>query len=581
MNNKNFSLSLVTLALSITATDINAADAYNLVEIEVTENYKHHYPEAMNSQGEIIGNAFTRYNPVIYPESYLASLGIPQEEIDANTYTNTSMNTIRNALLLGSGSLANDALVQKIADARGFVSNLASSSDDKAVLVNTVDVIDEEIDSFTFSSLEQLTGINDSGVIVGNATAPFTTSMFTAEGSEEEVKVWTRAYSSRATVTIDGVTTVIEPTLAEFGGRSAAFGISDSGFIAGSESTTFVGTAEEDLPANCTGETAPVEFCTYDYQLRNTTYLDTPVIWQIDAAGNVIDKVQYPLSFQVDADDTMIYSSSVKAVNDNGVGVGLGVVPSDVGGGFTSQRAIVFRNGESEQIPMALGEFDTSDAIAINNSGLVIGHHNEFFNARYNSKYFVYDISSGTLTYPETFFKSAQSFAGAVNNDGVVVGSAEYETSSSSTKRRHAFIYDTTTELFRDLNDLVECQSDFEVVSAQDINDEGQILATAVKTVQARNSIGELLYSQEVVYETDADGNIIEGTGTTEYVLDENGEKIPVMDAVIVPVRLDPIDSISESSCGVSEPYERKGFSFGWLSAMLGLGLVAIRRRFL
>ena len=179
LNNKNFSLSLVTLALSITATDINAADAYNLVEIEVTENYKHHYPEAMNSQGEIIGNAFTRYNPVIYPESYLASLGIPQEEIDANTYTNTSMNTIRNALLLGSGSLANDALVQKIADARGFVSNLASSSDDKAVLVNTVDVIDEEIDSFTFSSLEQLTGINDSGVIVGNATAPFTTSMFT------------------------------------------------------------------------------------------------------------------------------------------------------------------------------------------------------------------------------------------------------------------------------------------------------------------------------------------------------------------------------------------------------------------
>ena len=66
------------------------------------------------------------------------------------------------------------------------------------------------------------------------------------------------------------------------------------------------------------------------------------------------------------------------------------------------------------------------------------------------------------------------SSATAVNNDGIVVGSSL----TDDLQTRHAFLYEDGE--IHDLNDLLEDGDDWLLVSANDINDDGQIVGTGV-----------------------------------------------------------------------------------------------------
>lgn len=154
------------------------------------------------------------------------------------------------------------------------------------------------------------------------------------------------------------------------------------------------------------------------------------------------------------------------------------------------------------------------------------------------------------VVFPDTFFSQSSSQGKSINDKGFVVGNAVAEHGSD---RTHAFLFDTNNNLFSDLNDFLPCDSKYTIVDASEINENNEILATAIIEVNVQ----------------DSDGN---------NILDDNGD--PILDQVAVGVKLNPIDGEIETCSDDGEPdkVERQGASVGYwallLLSILGLGRI-------
>ena len=117
-------------------------------------------------------------------------------------------------------------------------------------------------------------------------------------------------------------------------------------------------------------------------------------------------------------------------------------------------------------------------------------------------------------------------------------------------------MYNIDTEEFIDLNYLVSCDNNYELLEAVDINDNNEIIANA--RIKATSK-----------YVTGND------------IINSDGETVDV--DTIVAVKLSPIANGSIDECEVPEdeqPFERSGASTGWF-ALFGLLTAAfLRRRF-
>ena len=107
-----------------------------------------------------------------------------------------------------------------------------------------------------------------------------------------------------------------------------------------------------------------------------------------------------------------------------------------------------------------------SIAYAINDGGQIVGYASPP-----NSSVHAFLYSAGKMTDLGVFYDS--SVAEAINNSGVVVGSA-YVLNSNGTADNHAFIY--TGGKLRDLNNLIPSGSGWVLTEATGINDTGQIV---------------------------------------------------------------------------------------------------------
>ncbi len=141
------------------------------------------------------------------------------------------------------------------------------------------------------------------------------------------------------------------------------------------------------------------------------------------------------------------------------------------------------------------------------------------------------------------------SVAFGINNNDQVVGEAQVshaqQTSGNNfVEGRHGVLFENGT--LYDLNDLIKvfengsCKSDYQIISAQDINDSGQIAATAL-----------------VEY--------------TDPITNTDGYRA-------VAVRLDPIPGGTIESCEDTTPGKKKSGSTFWLVPLLLLGLLTQRR---
>ena len=567
MNKKTFSKSLLSVALLVGLDSANA-ETYSITEVGQFDGYRQHFAVGLNNNGEIVGVVRDSFNFPFYSEEYLSDEDVPLKdvcelsdtEIATGNFDSDSALCVKSELSrVARGtevqpSYGVSANYQKIGDSRAFTVKA-----DAAELITMTDVIDPELGDYTRSTIEQFSAINDAGIAVGSTTAPFLPVEFTptVEGkAQAPVTQFVREYNSRATIYRDGTLTLIEPDEATYGGVSYGTDISNTGFVAGYQSIAIKPDSQSTVDTNCTGESLPVEACIWANSRSGNFYETNATIWQLDLEGAVVGKVVYPISFEPEEGNDNVYQTVASAVNDNGVAVGFGHAQLNSSSSFINLYPMVFENGETKPLISDHADFIGGFALDINNNGLVIGRILTSFQGDALEQFFVFDRSTNILETPTSFFNTAKSSANSVNDQGIVVGEAEYETSQSSVRRKHGFIYDSITKEFKDINDHVACGSAYEIVEMKSINNNGQIVATALKKVDKRDAFGEV-------------------------ILDENGTA--EQEEVAVAILLNKTSEEIPGECPEEqEPdYKRKGLSQGIFGTLLLSGLVAIRRRFI
>jgi uncharacterized membrane protein len=198
-------------------------------------------------------------------------------------------------------------------------------------------------------------------------------------------------------------------------------------------------------------------------------------------------------------------------------------------------------------------EYFSSTAVDINNLGQVVGHGFKSINGTTRSKFFVHDINLNDTVFPEDFFQGSASVAKAINDNGIVVGFGQVDFTTNN-RRNEGFIYDHNTQVFQNVNDLLECNSPYNIEQANNINNANEITATAVVSKPARNIL------------------------TGEILLDDDGSEILV--EKIVAVKLLPITGGNIDECEDLDAIpERKGASLSYFYIVAFL-LLGIRRKY-
>jgi hypothetical protein len=528
------------------------AAQYEIKEISPLDQYREYSSMGINDSGTVVGIASDKFNFQFYNESYIensykSACGLSDSEVASGSFDASSTSCLMSVL-----SSLSSASYQKLGTYKSFI-----SSGDDTTLAILSDVVDGELGDYTTSNTEIVYAINSNDIAVGTTSAPFIPVDFSYTNSNNikfDLKYWEREYKTRAAVYLSGSVSLIEPTFSDYGGLTSAVDISDSGYVAGYSSTSMFDSALSAIESDCISETEPLLVCVWGKQQVSALYATSPYIWQVDSSGNVLSSTEFGLGLTVDdSTSTSSYTAVISAVNDEGIGVGYGHVYNS-NESVRIQPLVFVRSDKSTESLIDNDLYDAGYASDINNSNVVVGKVQTYYDGTYNDEFFVYDMATEELQTPDTFYTSAESSANAINDLGKVIGEAEYEVTTDTVRRKHGFIYDINTKEFFDINDLVECNSEFEIVEMKDINNSNQIAATALKTIDERDSLGEVEY-------------------------DTYGE--PYKEQVTVSVLLTPIESGEIENCSdVNEDkYERKGLSSTPILLIFLSALLYIRRR--
>ncbi|MDX1391201.1 MAG: DUF3466 family protein, partial [Rheinheimera sp.] len=208
----------------------------------------------------------------------------------------------------------------------------------------------------------------------------------------------------------------------------------------------------------------------------------------------------------------------------------------------------------SEATPMVdVDEWLRSSAVAINNNNIAVGNAFKVINSGTRSKLFYFDYNTNRSETVTGFFNSSNTNATAINNNNQVVGRGEVIIGGTTTRRNHGFIYDINSDSFRDLNSLLSCNSAYTIVDAQDINNDGVILATALVKKTRKDSLGN-------------------------DILDTSGN--PEQAEVAITVKLEPVANGEVENCNTEQSnYEREGGTVGFGSLIFASVVLWWRRR--
>lgn len=561
MKYAKFSKSAIGLAVVLAGANASAA-TYEVKEIPNVKQHRQHFSMGLNDQGDVVGIARSSTNYPFYLENYLidesatlrVNCGIDDTEVSTGEFDATTIACLKSELTNSSQVFLTSPSYQKIGDIVSFI-----YSGDVTTKVTLLDKVDDGIEELTRSNVEQFNDINNVGIAVGSASAPYLRTRFQQTGedaNESPITLFQREFENRASIWQNNTVSTIEPLETQYGGTSGATAISESNLVAGFESVSIRSVAQEVIQDQCTGESLPVNVCAWSLA-QNTNLFDIrPVIWELNADGTVANTTRYELAFTPKESQVGNYSAYATSINDMGVAVGYGDVPRDDNDDVVIKMPLIFSEGKTQEMISDDDGIDGGYATDINNNGVVVGYLQEFLNLALNDKFFVYDTKTNELKTPTTFYKSAESTARAINDNGLVVGVSEYELTTSDQRRKHGFMYDINTDELFDLNDLVGCSVDYEIVEVGDINNNNQITATALKKVNALDELGE-------------------------PILDDDGNK--VLTTSTVAVLLEPISGGQIEECDDIDnpPYERQGMSMPlWILASLSF-LTVIRRRFI
>jgi hypothetical protein len=554
---KHVSFSLSALALSLSVATSAQAATYSVVELPAEALGVNVFAQALDEQGNAAVVVQDQYQPplnlsLVNFES--ATVIEALTDLDAAQAGNPNFDDYNYLVAVArSASRENSLFFQQIALYQSHLVNGQTTT--RAI---AFDVETDETDGFTFSADTYVNAMLSDTVFVGTAEAPFYTSTY-VNSEDVSTNFVVSDFDRRAFATVGTSTTPLIPVDATLGGVSEANDINDNLLVAGHQ-TIAVSNQFQVLIDNCNDETErgerTLEACYRDI-LRNNALANNnfrqATVWQLDSAGAVVEQINFPYPFTFEREEEgneRIHFSNARAVNNAGIAVGETVFQRD-GDFVRGTAAAVFRDGQTATFLDGENEAP-SVAFDINENNLITGYYSQVVNGNMRTKVFVHDLDADTTHFPQDFFPGSASLGRDINNNGIVVGEGEVEASTISTRRRHGFMYDTSTQTFTDLNDALGCESPYLIVSAQAINDDNVILANALVNRQARNVVGEL-------------------------VTDTAGE--PVMVDRVVPVLLEPLSGGALEDCGddTSIVTERQGASWGLWSLLL-LGIAGIRR---
>jgi hypothetical protein len=438
-------------------------------------------------------------------------------------------------------------------------------------------------DILTRSTVDYVSGITNEGWIYGTASAPYV-ALAPFEQSNGDIETfWVRDFTTRAYFSRDAgetITPLIPPTEGDdvpealrFGGESAIFDISGDSLYAVGYASVSIDQDAIDFITDTSGGCADVDGVLDDMpfevcigRIVSGIYNTEAVIWTLGTDG-VVESNTLGQLVTPNVDDERELVNVAQAVNNNGVAVGYATGWVDENETSPSERessslyAVVYKEGEVKDFTEDHGKYFNSRAYDINDNGIAVGHVNVYVNGNLRTKFYhvdTNDFDTGmTMIMPDDFFTGSSSTARAINENGIIVGEGEVEThndSSSNPRRRHAFMYDISTEVFTDINDLLSCNSDYDIIEARDINDNGVISASALVKVPRRDSLGVLMKDPD----------------TGEQLVED------VIRAVtIVPTP----DGELEDCSKVEEKVEREGAGLGFIS-LVSLLFFGLRRRF-
>ena len=540
------------LTLSLISVSVAQAAKYRVVELSLDEKGVNSFSSAINDGGVVAAAASTLYNPPIDvsllnfdDESFVNSLTDP-DAAQAGNINTADLLTIYNLIEANESN----QFFQKLGDTQSF----------RVEDNNVESIIGFDQFSDTFNGLSQSTttlvyDINNSSVAVGTGEDAYYKVEYQNENNDDLTYV-VKDFFTYGYADINGQTVTLLPTDTTMGGISDARGINNSLQVAGWGTVDAVDSLSERIE-NCendeTRADVPIESCFQSILSGSfsANFTRRGLIWQLDDAGNVISTKELGILLTPVSGDTERYHSRALAINNNGIAVG---VSDDYFRDTTDERefAAIF-NGDEVIGITDHEEYFNSVATDINDNNVVIGYAIRNINGFSRSKFFYHDMNTGETVYPEDFFDSSASVVRGINNSGIIVGEGDVESTSTSNRRKEAFIYDIAANEFSNLNDLLACDSNYTIVQGNDINNNGEISATAQVYQQRRNVAGEL-------------------------EVDDNGD--PLMRNLTLAVKLVPIPGGEVDDCSqVEEKFERKGASFYYLLLPLGMALYLRRRR--
>jgi hypothetical protein len=527
---------------------------YEVIELPLTELGNSTFPVAINNVGETVVNTQLQYNPPIDTalidfESALVMAGL--DNLDGVRGGDLS-DADYSWLYTYVSAHSEDQQFQQIANLNSYIATETYSD-----LIHGFDTIDPNTDDYRNSATTQVRSINDFGYAVGKSQDGFYTLYYLNEDFYDLTYVLNDFYS-RGFAHVDGDITELPPPDITAGGLSDAYDINSSNQVVGYGTTEFVsdtyaaGVEACDDP-NERGD-IPEESCLRSLSISlqsNVTSVaqQRGLIWQLDERGNLIDTYTLGMLIEVDDSNSAVYTSTAVAINDYGIAVGESpsyYLDTD----SITTAAAIYINDEVLSINQDV-EVYTSTATDINNDNIVVGHVTKSLNGSTRSKFYIHDIEADLTLYPEDFFVGSSSVANSINNENFVVGYGESEATLTE-RRTEGFLYDYKNDIFRGLNSLIECNSEYNIVQANGINDNNEIVATALVSRPQTNIRGEI-------------------------ILDELGGQTEV-DSIIA-VKLVPISGGSIDNCDVYEEEEmvRQGASLS-LALSLGLFLLCLSR---
>lgn len=486
-----FSVSLFSSPL------VNAAQ-YEVIELPVAELGTSTFPVAINNMGETVVNMQLQYNPpidtsLINFESAIVIAGL--ENLDGVRGGDVS-NEDYSWLYSYVTTYSEDQQFQQIASLNSYITTETYSE-----VIRGFDTIDPNTDDFRNSATTHVRSINDFGYAVGKSQDGFYTLSYLNEDFYDLTYVLNDFYS-RGFAQVDGEITELPPPDITAGGLSDAYDINSSNQVVGYGTTEFVSDdyatgVEACGDASARGD-VPEKSClrTLSISLANnvtSVAQQRGLIWQLDERGELIDTYTLGMLIELDDDNSTAYTSTAVAINDYGIAVGESPGYYQETGSLTTAAAIYI--GDQVTTINQDDEAYASTASDINNDNIVVGQVTKSVNGTTRTKFFIHDIEADLTLYPDDFFVGSSSVANSINNENFVVGYGESEATLTD-RRTEGFLYDYKNDIFQGLNSLIECNSEYNIVQANGINDNNEIAATALVSRPLKNIRGEIILDE-------------------------------------------------------------------------------------